>query len=226
MRKGYTLILLFSVFIASCGLGSDLTPPPALGTSQAEQTFIQPTESLQPTSTAEAQEVSIASPSSERGAPIYLQECAPCHGEYGLGDGPQVDQLPYAVAPIGDVSLARTASPADWFDIVSHGNIERYMPGFENLSEEERWDVVAYTFSLSSNSLEASSEEIFAGLCADCHGLEGSGSASAPRLSDFQWIMNYSRDDIVSAITEGRPPEMPSFANSLTVVRGIFIEIP
>jgi hypothetical protein len=61
VRKNCTLFLILSVFIAGCGLGGDIAPPPALATSQAAQSLIQPTESLQPTSPTEAETVSITS---------------------------------------------------------------------------------------------------------------------------------------------------------------------
>ncbi len=210
MRK-ICVILLMTGFLTGCSLAGDFTPPPALATSQAAQALIQPTTPVQPTPTTPAEMVSNTWISSERGAQIYSEKCAPCHGESGLGDGPQASQLPNPVAPIGDPDFARSAKPADWYEIVKVGDIENFMPGFDSLSDNDRWDVVAYAFSLSSNPTAVQlGEEIFIQQCSSCHGAGGSAHA----LTDPQWITQYSKEDIVATVREGLQPGMPAFADT------------
>ena len=217
MRKTPTVFLIVAIFLSGCSLGGDITPPPVLATSQAEQALIQPTALPQPTQTTEVEFVPVVAPSSERGAFTYLEKCAPCHGDLGLGDGSQANQLSNPVAPIGDPDLARAASPAGWYEIVSRGNIEKFMPGFESLTDQERWDVVAYAFSLSLDFTKVElGEEIYTGLCMDCHGAELAGSESAPALANFQWVAQKSKDDIITTIEEGREHGMPAFAEALS----------
>jgi mono/diheme cytochrome c family protein len=217
VRKISSVFLAVAILISGCSIGGDITPPPALASSQAGQALIQPTALPQPTQTTEAELVPVVAPSSERGASTYIEKCAPCHGEFGLADGSQANQLPNPVAPIGDPVLARAANPADWYDIVSRGNIEKFMPGFESLTDLERWDVVAYTFSLSQDPTKVQlGEEIYTGLCIDCHGAESVGSESAPALTHFQWLAQNSKDDIAATIEEGREPGMPAFAEVLS----------
>ena len=73
---------------------------------------------------------------------IFAEKCAPCHGETGLGDGEQGIQLGVTVPAFGLPEIARPASLAQWYTIVTRGNMERFMPPFASLSDQERWDVV------------------------------------------------------------------------------------
>ena len=74
-----------------------------------------------------------------------------------------------SVAAIGLADVARPRTPADWFTQVTRGNIDRYMPPFVSLSEQERWDVVAYALSLHTSSSQfARGREIFEENCSGC----------------------------------------------------------
>ena len=141
MRR-ISLVAGLALLLSACefSLAGDLTPPPdALAFGQAT-----PEPILAPA----------ASPDLQAGAGLYMQSCAPCHGAGGLGDGEQAGQLPFAPAPLGDAGLARAASPAGWFRWVSEGRLPRYMPPFASVfTPQERWDVLAFAYSLS---LEAS----------------------------------------------------------------------
>ena len=70
----------------------------------------------------------IVPPDPDLGASIFAEKCAPCHGVKGMGDGPSAADLSVPVAALGDPQLARSRTPADWFNIVTNGNLERFMP--------------------------------------------------------------------------------------------------
>jgi mono/diheme cytochrome c family protein len=149
-------LVLTAVLISACNmtLAQDVTPPP--GAVQRAQ----PTPG--PVFPAQA-------PDLQKGAALYVEKCAPCHGETGMGDGPQGKQLPVPVAALGLPEVAAQASPADWFHVVTTGNIENFMPPFASLSDQERWDVVAYAFSLSAASEQIGhGKQLFEENCADC----------------------------------------------------------
>ena len=78
--------------------------------------------------------LSRAGTSTENGAAIFAEKCAPCHGETGLGDGEQGIQLGVTVPAFGLPEIARPASPAQWYTIVTRGNMERFMPPFTSLA--------------------------------------------------------------------------------------------
>ncbi len=143
MKNNIALIVGFAFLLSACefSLAGDLTPPPeALISGQA---------TLEPVTGP------VAEPDLQTGATLYVQNCAPCHGASGLGDGEQAASLPFSPAPIGDADLARAASPAEWYRWVSEGRLTRYMPPFAAvLTPQERWDVLAFVYSLSLDEAE------------------------------------------------------------------------
>lgn len=157
MRLRFVVIVILSFLFSACNftLAEDITPPPG---------YIPPTPAatLGPLFPAQA-------PSTQNGAVIFAEKCAPCHGETGLGDGEQGIQLNVTVPAFGLPEIARPASPAQWYTVVTQGNIERFMPPFASLSDQERWDVVAYALTLHTSEEEiAKGKELFEANCADC----------------------------------------------------------
>jgi mono/diheme cytochrome c family protein len=101
------------------------------------------------TEPAWAQETSTTAtpPQPLAGAASYAQNCAPCHGETGLGDGPSASGLSVPPAKLGDDQLAAAKSLAEWFDITKNGNMQRMMPPWKDrLTDQEIWDTVAYSW--------------------------------------------------------------------------------
>lgn len=83
----------------------------------------------------------------ERGRELFLTHCAVCHGPSGRGDGPAAAGLLQRPA---DLTAAHTAdhTPGDIFWWVSHG-LGLAMPAFaDQLSPEERWNVVNFVRTL------------------------------------------------------------------------------
>ncbi|NJC94909.1 MAG: cytochrome c, partial [Anaerolineae bacterium] len=108
-------------------------------------------------------------PSVANGAAIYAEKCAPCHGDTGLGDGPQGIQLGVTVPAFGLPEIARPASPAQWYTVVTRGKIERFMPPFASLTDQQRWDVVAYIQTLHTSKEQIQKgKELFEANCAGC----------------------------------------------------------
>ncbi|MBI2322862.1 MAG: CopD family protein [Chloroflexi bacterium] len=78
-----------------------------------------------------------------RGAEVYAQHCAACHGPSGRGDGPLA--LTVNPRPV-DLRLHVTAhSETELFQFVSRGLAGTHMPAFaDRLSADDRWHVVNY----------------------------------------------------------------------------------
>lgn len=157
MKLRIFIFTLFALLLTACNfsLAEDITPPP---------NYVPPTAmpTLGPLFPAEAPDI-------ENGAAIYAVKCIECHGSQGMGDGDKGKQLPVTVAALGLPQVARAAAPADWYTMVTRGNIERFMPPFVSLSEQERWDVVAYALSLHTDEeIIARGKELFESNCADC----------------------------------------------------------
>ncbi len=149
-----SLILLPLLTACNMTLAADITPPPGY----VAPTPL-PTLALYPSQP----------PSVENGKIIYAEKCAACHGETGLGDGEQGIQLGVTVRAFGLAEIARPASPAQYYTMVTRGNIERFMPPFNSLNDQERWDVVAYVMTLHTTAEEIErGRQLFESNCNGC----------------------------------------------------------
>ena len=154
MNRGLAATFLtVGLLIGGCSLAGDVTPPPALATVQ----MAAPADTLTSAPITPPNTL----PDIESGALIYADKCAACHGPHGLGDGELANGLAFAPAPLGDPEFASAADPIEWYRAVTVGNLDRLMPGFVSLTDQERWDVVGYALSLSATSAQIDvSEEV------------------------------------------------------------------
>jgi mono/diheme cytochrome c family protein len=217
MRKFIYLVigLMGLVILSGCNfsLASDITPPP----NYTPEAVVAPTNSpvIFP----------LVAPDPKQGAQLFTDHCVPCHGAAGLGDGPQASKLPNPVAAIGTADVARQASPSTWFQVITNGNLPLFMPPFaSSLSDAQRWDVLAYVYSLSMpDKSVADGKALFQPQCAACHGESGKGdgtkaaSLSKPPkdLTNQSLLASLSANDLFGAITNGSAPDMPAFASQL-----------
>jgi len=193
LRLPFLLLLSFALAACNFSLAEDITPPPGYQPPTAAPT----PGALFP----------VAAPNAAAGAEIYAEKCAACHGEQGMGDGAQAAQLPVNVPPLGVAEIARKASPAQWFTIVTQGNLQNFMPGFTSLNDQQRWDVVAYAYTLSLNP--AQGEALYQANCAQCHGADGANLPNA-NLRDQQTMSALSQQQVANFIQNGIPPQMPA----------------
>ena len=164
-------------------------------------------------------------PRPANGTSQYSEKCAPCHGVNGQGDGSRAAELPNPVAPLGNPEFARQAAPADWYDMVSRGNLERFMPPFTSMSDRQRWDVVAYSFMLGIPTGEITAgRALYEDNCASCHGEKGNGkgtdspalSAAPADFTDQAFMARISAQDLFISTSEGVSPAMPAFGDQLS----------
>ena len=105
-------------------------------------------------------------PSFPAGRILFSQNCAQCHGETGKGDGSGRETMkPKAPPPANftDPVLMAGLSPFKAFNTVTYGVEKTAMPDFSALSEEERWQVAFYLFSLRfSPAAAADGKKLFA----------------------------------------------------------------
>src|SRR5215475_13450425 len=90
-------------------------------------------------------------PSLASGKAIYLENCAQCHGETGKGDGPsRATMNPKTPVPANftDADFMAGLSPFKAYNAISFGVENTAMASFAALSEEQRWQVAFYVFSL------------------------------------------------------------------------------
>ncbi len=213
MKKALFVVLLLPLLLAACSLASDLTPPPGY----------HPTAITKPTAAPVV--YPLVPPDPSQGAAIFTQDCAPCHGDTGMGNGDKAAGLPNPVAAIGTAAVARPAKPMTWYDIISNGRIERFMPPFASLSDRQRWDVISYVYSLSEPaSVVQQGKDVFTANCQSCHGATGKGDgpqaatagAKVVDWSDPSFLAQRSDQDLYNATTNGVTPGMPAFSTKLS----------
>jgi mono/diheme cytochrome c family protein len=93
----------------------------------------------------------------EHGRALFRRYCALCHGLNADGKGVRREGLSADPRNFHDPVWREKTSPADIFRTISDGLSQSSMPSFRALTEEERWDIVAYLESLGR---EAASEEV------------------------------------------------------------------
>lgn len=152
----------------------------------------------------------------QQGEAIYQRSCLVCHGIDGKGDGPAAyyNSAYSASRPrdftVGNYKFRSTASgesptAQDLFRILTNG-IPGYMPSFSGLSEEARWQVIAYVqqfnqdpsmlhpeiINLQESEIPSSSASIEQGRsiyvtmeCQACHGMDGRGTGATTQAQDL-----------------------------------------
>jgi mono/diheme cytochrome c family protein len=204
-------LLLAALLISACSfsLAEDVTPPPGAEPPQEAQPAVTSvTGPLYP----------VVAPNSAAGASIFAEKCAPCHGDTGLGDGSRASQLSVPVPALADPQVAHSSTPAEWFLIVTQGNLERFMPPFSSLTDRQRWDVVSYAFSLSHTTAQVEQgQALYEANCARCHGQGGLGDGpeaagmQARSFKDQEYMAGISDQAIFDTMTLGVSPNMPPF---------------
>ncbi|HLO29984.1 MAG TPA: c-type cytochrome [Anaerolineales bacterium] len=195
MKFRFAIMIVLASLLSACNftLAEDVTPPP---------NYVPPTPAptLGPLFPAQA-------PNPVEGAAIFAEKCAPCHGATGLGDGPQGIQLGVTVPAFGLPEIARPASPAQWYTTVTRGNMERFMPPFASLNDQQRWDVVAYAMTLHTSEEEvAKGQKLFEANCANC---------STDFFKDQAKMSALSEVELARLIKQGNE-QIPAFGSSLS----------
>lgn len=195
MKSRFVIIVIAAILLTACNftMAADVTPPP---------NYVPPTAAptMGPMFPAQA-------PSTANGALIFAEKCAACHGATGLGDGEQGIQLGVTVPAFGLPDIARPASPAQWYTMVTRGNMERFMPPFASLNDQQRWDVVAYAMTLHMTEEElAKGKELFEANCANC---------STDFFKDQAKMSELSEVELARIVKEGND-EVPPLGTALS----------
>src|SRR5690606_3606738 len=97
-------------------------------------------------------------PDRTRGQALYQQNCAACHGDSGLGDGPAGTALDPAPTEFHDTARYNASSLFSLFNTVSRGVADTGMVAFSHLDEQSRWDLAFYVGALASKAQIGASE--------------------------------------------------------------------
>lgn len=84
------------------------------------------------------------------GEKLYIENCIPCHGVTGAGDGPVGRTLNPPPADLTQHTAPGVHSDGRLFDWITNGFPDSVMPAFnDHLTDEQRWHVVNYIRTLN-----------------------------------------------------------------------------
>lgn len=175
-----------------------------------------------------------ADPAPQRGATIYRDFCASCHGPYGRGDGPIAPELKEKLPDFTDPSrLAGRSDDQVLKDLTdkSHGP----MSVANALKPDALKASIAYVRTLSTPgkhvSVQAGHDIYLASGCAGCHGIDGDGRGPvAAALTDKpprdftspKFVIEGREEEVARSISLGAEQAfhgskyMPEWATRLT----------
>jgi putative copper export protein/mono/diheme cytochrome c family protein len=134
-----------------------------------------------------------------KGARLYAENCALCHGVDGGGDGPAAAALPIPPTDLLAPHLF-AHTPGDLFWWVSHGEGGGAMPGFAGrLSAANRWDVINFLRARAAGSLSR-------GLGSEISPL------AAPAMPDFAFTTD-ARQQTLSGLEKTGPTLVVLFSS-------------
>jgi mono/diheme cytochrome c family protein len=146
------------------------------------------------------------------GQPLYQENCAPCHGAQGMGDGLTAADLPSPPTAFADADAVWERTPAELFHTTKFGRLERLMPPWQNeLSDEQIWQTVAYAWSLHTRQAEVyAGKSLYEASCASCHGVQGAGDGpeaegNLPNFGDQQYAIFRSQADWSAGWQQAHP---------------------
>ena len=216
------LFLSLSLFLSSCSLAGDVTPPPGTNSSISSGPVatglptIDATAAAQPTgATSSAFPAQI--PAAQEGGLLYLQHCAACHGNTGSGGGTMATQLPTQPPDFTNPATLRGLTPQLIFNTITQGNTQALMPPFgSTLTDEQRWSLVSLLYTLSTPATQlAAGQTVYTANCAHCHGQDGMGkgpdaaaAATAagkplPSFTDQAFMAARSQQDFFAVVSGG-----------------------
>ncbi|MBI1814521.1 MAG: FTR1 family protein [Deltaproteobacteria bacterium] len=164
------------------------------------------------------------SPSPQRGAAIFYEHCASCHGEHGDGHGPDAARLERKPANFTDAGFMRGETVFDHIHVISVGKRGAAMPAWEDvLTLQERWDVLSYVWRLAHRRGElAEGQGLYLSQCASCHGAIGDGTGPlastlltpAPNFTQPARLARRTDAELFDAVHDGvAGTAMPAFGN-------------
>ena len=86
-----------------------------------------------------------------RGRALFMKKCALCHGERADGKGARSKGLSGKPVNFQSTEWRANATPLDVFRALTEGKRGTSMPAWPTLSEQQKWDVIAYVLSVSED---------------------------------------------------------------------------
>lgn len=134
---------------------------------------------------------------------LWAENCQPCHGPVGKGDGPTAQSIPDPIPDFSNPQTSRQYAPAANFDVIKNGRMDKMMPPWDQrFDDAQMWDAAAYVWRLGTSPQNiAAGEAIFSENCIACHGQDGAGSgpeapAEIPDFTNVAAMVQKSQADL------------------------------
>ena len=98
-------------------------------------------------------------PDLARGAALYAENCAACHGETGKADGPNAAGLDPPPIAFANAERARQRSVFGLYQVIQQGLDGTAMASYANLPSDDRWDLAFYVGRFAFSDAEAAAGE-------------------------------------------------------------------
>ncbi|MGC2086363.1 MAG: FTR1 family protein [Bradyrhizobium sp.] len=160
-------------------------------------------------------------PDLARGAALYNQNCAACHGEAGDGHGPDAAKLDTPPIAFTDANRARQRSVFGLYQVITQGLDGTAMPSFKELPVDSRWALAFYAGQFAFADGAAAEGERLWKQDASLHGLlpdlktlaTTTPAALAARIGQ-------DKADAIMAYLRRHPDALAQQDGSLSLVRG------
>jgi cbb3-type cytochrome c oxidase subunit III len=171
------------------------------------------------------------------GKKLFLTYCFTCHGKDGKGDGYAARVQPIKPRDLTNNTVLSTRTDEQLFQAISEGSAHfrgpMVMPAWwQSLTEQERWDLVAYVRTLHQpqpGGTPSRGAALYDSYCWTCHGKTGKGDGPIavtykprPRdLTDRASLAKRTDRDLYNVISRGagaveRSPTMPAWGSVLS----------
>ncbi|MGD2156304.1 MAG: c-type cytochrome [Anaerolineales bacterium] len=154
----------------------------------------------------------------EVGQELFIQNCSPCHGDFGEG-GPNPARAGDVIPPISMAEYLKTRDDTTLRAIIAQGQPNFGMSPFGSafggpLDDDQIDAIVAFIRQWEADppvelppeveftAVPLSADEIYESVCSQCHGPEGGGGVG-PSLSDPEFHAERSDQEIYDIINLG-----------------------
>lgn len=154
MKKAIFVLMLAAVLLAACAPKTGPGPAaPGMGMGRGGG-MMERHHAAVPEGYAGLQNpVAADAASLERGEALYAQNCASCHGDGGMGDGPAGEALDPAPASVAHSSQMLADDYLFWRLSEGGEPFGTTMPGWKTLDEQARWDMINYMRALGAGTV-------------------------------------------------------------------------
>ncbi|MCX7515024.1 FTR1 family protein [Frateuria hangzhouensis] len=159
-------------------------------------------------------------PDLARGAALYQQTCAACHGAHGRGDGPAAAALDPPPIDFTDRTRADQRSALSLFEAISQGVKGTAMAGYAGtLSKPDRWSLAYYVGTLAYADAATEGAQAWPHAEAARARLDNLDTLSRARVAQLAPMLGERQAAAIVGYLRAHPEALPKSASGLALAR-------